>query len=145
MTNHYHSNRPSPLEIKQLAEFDSDLGDAPEAEKRRKRIVYMQDAVRQTRAGASMLKGFGCMMIPFAIIPIFWPVLIFFWFMRKKATGLWGAQLKTALDYWGLCESDLAAPAPAPSARPTPPPPPPAPGPRLRQTGSVVSEGNRRP
>jgi len=43
----HHSYRPSPLEIKQLAEFDASLGDSPESEQRRKRIVYLRDALRQ--------------------------------------------------------------------------------------------------
>jgi hypothetical protein len=30
--HHHHTHRPSPLEIKQLAEFDALLGDIPEDE-----------------------------------------------------------------------------------------------------------------
>ena len=108
--HHYHSHRPSPLDIKQLAEFDASLGDTPEEEKRRKRIVYLRDAVRQMQMGASMLKGFGCFIIPFAIIPIFWPFLIFFWFMRKKALGLMGAQLNNAVEYWGIRQEEILKP-----------------------------------
>ena len=105
--DHYHSQRPSPLEIKQLAEFDAALGETPEDEKRRKRIVYLRDAVRQMQMGASMLKGFGCFVIPFAIIPIFWPFLLFFWFIRKKALGLMGTQLQSALEYWGIQQDEI--------------------------------------
>lgn len=105
--HHYHTHQPSPLEIKQLAEFDASLGDAPEAEKRRKRIVYLNDAVRQIGLGQSILKGFGCVLIPFAIIPLFWPVLFFMWFVRKKALGLMDSQLQSALEYWGIPRDEV--------------------------------------
>jgi len=105
--HHHHDYRPSPLEIKQLAEFDASLGGIPVEEKRRKRVVYLKDAVRQTQAGASVLKGFGCFLIPFAIIPLFWPFLIFFWFMRKKTTGLMNSQLDSALEYWQIRRSEI--------------------------------------
>jgi len=105
--HHYHSRGPSPLEIKQLADFDASLGDASEEEKRRKRVVYLRDAARQMQTGASLLKGFGCFIIPFAIIPIFWPFLFFFGFMRKKALGLMGSQLENALEYWGIRQDEI--------------------------------------
>lgn len=109
--HHYHSQQPSPLEVKQLAEFDASLGDADTGdEKRRKRVVYLRDAVRQMQTGASLLKGFGCLVIPFAIIPIFWPFLFFFWFMRKKALGLMGSQLNNALEYWGIQQEEIINP-----------------------------------
>jgi hypothetical protein len=103
----YHSHRPSLLEIKQLAEFDASLGNETEDEKRRKRIAYLKDAANQAKMGASMLKGFGCFVIPFAIIPVFWPFLIFFWFMRKKALGLMDSQLDLALSYWEIRRDEV--------------------------------------
>lgn len=103
----HHSHRPSPLEIRQLAEFDATLGEAPEEEKRRKRIAYLNDAVRQMQMGKSLLKGFGCVVIPFAIIPLFWPILFFVWYLRKKALGMMNSQLQSALEYWGIREDEI--------------------------------------
>lgn len=108
--HHYHSQQPSLLEIKQLAEFDASLGEASEEEKRRKRVMYLRSAVRQMQLGASLLKGFGCFMIPFAIVPLFWPFLIFFWFVRKKSLGLMGSQLTSALEYWGIRQDEIISP-----------------------------------
>ncbi len=105
--HHYHTHRPSPLEIKQLAEYDAFLGEAPESEKRKKRLLYLRDALRQMQTGASLLKGFGCLIIPFAIIPIFWPFLLFSWFIRRKALGLMGSQLENALEYWGIRQDEI--------------------------------------
>ncbi len=109
---HHHSHRPSPLDIRQLAEFDAALGEAPEAEKRRKRVVYLRDAVRQMQMSASLFKGLGCMFIPFVIIPIFWPMLFVMRFVRRKAYGLMHTQLNSALEYWRIQESELVDPAP---------------------------------
>ena len=100
--HHYHSHRPSPLEITQLAQFDAALGDIPDSDKKRRRIVYLRDAMQQIGVGKSFLKGFGILVIPFTIIPLFWPFLIFFWFVRKKAGTLMDSQLANALDYWGI-------------------------------------------
>ena len=100
--HHYHSDRPSPLEIKQLAEFDAALVDVPDSDKRRRRIVYLRGAMQQIGVGKSFLKGFGVFVIPLVIIPLFWPFLIFFWFIRKKAGTLMDSQIANALDYWGI-------------------------------------------
>ena len=106
-TLHHHSCRPNPLEIKQLAEFDASLGDDSEGEKRRKRIIYLRDAAQQNETAASIFKAFGCLFIPFVIIPLFWPFLIITWFLRKKSTDLMGAHLATALEYWGIQQNEL--------------------------------------
>ena len=103
--NHYHQR--NPLDIKQLAEFDATIAELTQTEQRRRRLIYLRDAAEQARVGKSFLKGFGWLMIPFAIIPIFWPFLIFFWFIRKKAGSMMETQLINALDYWGIDEVEI--------------------------------------
>jgi len=105
--HHHHSHRPSPLEIKQLAEFDATLGEVPDSDKKRRRIIYLRDAMQQINVGKTLFKGFGLILIPFLIIPIFWPFLAFFWFMRKKATSMMNTQLANALDYWNIDKSEI--------------------------------------
>jgi hypothetical protein len=106
--HHYHSHRPSPLEIKQLAEFDASLGDISESDKRKRRIIYLRDAMQQISIGKTIFKGFGLLiLIPFILIPIFWPFLAFFWFMKKKATGLMDTQVTNALEYWNIQRSEV--------------------------------------
>ena len=100
--HHHHSYRPSPLEVKQLAEFDATLGDMPDLDKRQRRVIYLRDAMQQVEMQKSAMKGFGCFVIPLAIIPIFWPFLFFFWMMKKKANNLVNSQLINALDYWNI-------------------------------------------
>ena len=100
--HHHHSYRPSPLEIKQLAEFDATLGDLPDLDKRQRRIIYLRDATQQMGMQKNVFKGFGCLLVPFAIIPIFWPFLIFFWLIKKNANKLVDSQLINALDYWNI-------------------------------------------
>ncbi len=103
--NHYHLR--NPLEIKQLAEFDATIAGLTQTEQRRRRLIYLRDAAQQARMGKSFLKGFGWLLIPFAIIPIFWPFLIFFWFIRKKAGSMIETQLNNALEYWGIDEVEI--------------------------------------
>ena len=105
--NHYHQR--NPLEIQQLAEFDATIANLTQTEQRRRRLIYLRDAAQQARMGKSFLKGFGWLLIPFAIIPIFWPFLIFFWFIRKKAGSMMEKQLINALDYWGIDEVEIDA------------------------------------
>lgn len=106
MDHHYHQ-RKSPLEISELAEFDSQLGDIPDDEKRKKRILYIKDAQGQLNVAKDMMKGMGCIMIPFYIIPLFWPFLIFFKLAKKKSANLIDAQLDRALEYWDLDHHEI--------------------------------------
>jgi len=105
--HHHHSYEPNPLEIKQLAEFDASLGDESEGEKRRKRIIYLRDAARQNQTAASTFKAFGCLFIPFVIIPLFWPFLIIMWVLHKKSINLIGTHLAMALEYWGIQQHEI--------------------------------------
>jgi hypothetical protein len=105
--HHHHSSRPGPLEIKQLAEFDATLGDLPESDKRQRRIIYLRDANQQIGLQKNVFKGFGCLLLPFAIIPLFWPFLIFFWFMKKKTNTLLSNQLNNALAYWKIQDHEI--------------------------------------
>jgi hypothetical protein len=108
-THYFHSYQRNPLDIKQLAEFDATIATLTQTEQRRRRLIYLRDAAQQARMGKSFLKGFGWLMIPFVIIPVFWPFLIFFWFIRKKAGSMVDTQLLNALDYWGIDEIEIDA------------------------------------
>ena len=111
-THHFHSYngyQRNPLDIKQLAEFDEAISQYSQSEQRRRRLIYLRDAAQQMSVGKSMLKGFSWFMIPLAIIPVFWPFFIFFWFMRKKAGSMMNNQLQNALDYWGIHEVEIDA------------------------------------
>jgi len=106
-THHFHGYQRNPLDVKQLAEFDTSIANLTETEQRRRRLIYLRDAAQQARMGKSFLKGFGWFLILFAIIPFFWPFFIFFWFIRKKAGSMMEIQLKNALEYWGIHEVEI--------------------------------------
>ena len=95
------------LEIRELAEFDESISQYNRAEQKSRHLIYLGDAVQKMRTGKSILKGFGWIMIPFAIIPIFWPFFIFVWFARKKAASMTGVQLRNAMKYWGISEWEI--------------------------------------
>ena len=99
----------NPLDKKELAEFDEAISQYSQSEQRRRRLDYLRDAAQEMRSGQSMLKGFGWLLIPFAIIPIFWPFFIFVWFARKKAISMTESQLRNALGYWGIHEVEIDA------------------------------------
>ena len=103
--NHYHQR--NPLDIKQLAEFDATIAQFTQTEQQRRRLIYLRDAAQQVRMGKTILKGFGWLLIPFAIIPIFWPFFIFVWILRKKAGSMMETQLRNALEYWGIHEVEI--------------------------------------
>jgi len=103
--NHYHHR--NSLEIRGLIEFDASIAHLTQSEQRRRRLTYLRDAAQKTKTGQSMLQGFGWLLIPFAIIPIFWPFFIFVWFIRKKAGSAIDTQLKNALEYWGVHEVEI--------------------------------------
>ena len=108
-THHFHGYQRNPLDIKQLAEFDAVVAHLTETEQRRRRLIYLRDAAQQVMMGKSILKGFGWLLIPFAIIPLFWPFFIFVWILRKKAGSMMETQLKNALEYWGIHEVEIDA------------------------------------
>ncbi len=97
----------NPLEIKELAEFDESISQYSRTEQKSKRLIYLGDAVQKMRTGKSILKGFGWVMIPLAIIPIFWPFFIFMWYARKKTASLIEIQLRNAMRYWGISEWEI--------------------------------------
>lgn len=104
---HHHSHEHGQLDIRELANFDASLGDIPESDKRQKRIIYLRNALQQVKVGKKIMKGFGCLLIFFMFIPIFWPFLIFFLVMRKNASGLIDNQINNALDYWKIDKSEI--------------------------------------
>ena len=97
----------NPLEIRELVEFDESISQFSRTEQKSKRLIYLGDAVQKMRTGKSIIKGFGWLMIPFAIIPIFWPFFIFLWYTRKKTASLMEAQLRNAMRYWGISEWEI--------------------------------------
>jgi hypothetical protein len=104
---HSYSYQRNPLDIKQLAEFDATIAQFTQTEQRRRRLIYLRDAAQQVRMGKSILKGFGWLLVPFAIIPIFWPFFVFVWIRRKKAGSMMETQLKNALEYWDIHEVEI--------------------------------------
>ena len=103
--HHYHNHQSNPLDIKQLAEFDASIEHLTQSEQRRRRVTYLRDAAEKIKTGKSFLKGFGWLMIPFAIIPIFWPFFAILWYLRKKTGSMMETRFKNALNYWGIHES----------------------------------------
>lgn len=102
-----HNPRKSPFEISELAEFDQNISNDPPDDQRRKRLAYLSQAMSQMGLGKSIFKVAGCFILPFAIIPLFWPFLLFFYVVRKKALQSIEEQYDDALRYWGIDRYEL--------------------------------------
>ncbi len=104
---HNHYQRKSPFEISELAEFDRDIEADDEETKRRKRIAYLKQAMSQVESGKKMMGSFGCLLVPFMIIPLFWPFLYFMKKSQRNAMNLLDDQVEGALDYWGVSRREI--------------------------------------
>lgn len=105
--HHHHASRPSPLDVGEMARFDDTLDECDDAERKRRRIIYLRDAIQKLRTAKSMGKAFTCVLIPFAIIPVFWPFLIFMYVIMKKQGEAIDQQVLTAMQYWDLTPYDI--------------------------------------
>ena len=107
--HHFGACKRNPLDEKQLEEFDESIAHYSRTEQRRRRLKYLRDVAQQMRSGKSPVKGLGWIMIPLALIPIFWPFFIFAWFIRKKEISMTETRLQEALEYWGIHEVEIDA------------------------------------
>jgi len=107
MTTNDSAVRKSPFEISELAAFDKNIERSPEAEKRHKRIAYLEQSLDQVNYGKSLFKAMGCFFIPFVIIPLFWPILLIMWIMKNRAFRMLDAQIDDALRFWDLTRDDI--------------------------------------
>jgi len=107
MTAGYSDARRSPFELSELAAFDKNIEGCSDEERRRKRMAYIEQNLVQLGYGKSIFKGIGCLMIPMLIVPLFWPVAILMWFMKKKAFEVMDTQISAALRYWDIDRSEL--------------------------------------
>lgn len=115
MHNPHHFNHsrssgpslPSPLEIAELAKFDDMLTNEAEDEKIRKRILYLKDASNKLKMKIESTANFKYFLIPFALIPLFWPFILVFYLSFKKQKEAFDQQTGMALEYWQLELRDL--------------------------------------
>jgi len=107
--HHYYGYHRNPLDVKQLAEFDAAIAQYTKTEQRRRRLDYLREAAEKISKSKGMLNGYGWLLIPFAIVPIFWPFFIILWVFRKKAGSKMETQLQNALEYWSIHEVEIDA------------------------------------
>jgi hypothetical protein len=107
MTTDCTAHHKSPLEISELAMFDKNIEGCSPDEAKAKRLAYLKQAMQQVGIAKSMFKGMGCVMIPMIIIPLFWPFLALFWYMRKKTMAALDSQIITACEYWNIPREEI--------------------------------------
>jgi hypothetical protein len=99
--------RKNPFEISELAEFDNNIKSYTKSEQLDKRKAYLIQAINKIGYEKKLLNSLGCMMIPFLIIPLFWPVLIFMHYTKRKAIKLINEQIESACLYWNIDKKEL--------------------------------------
>ncbi|MGF1573740.1 MAG: hypothetical protein ACFCU1_11810 [Sumerlaeia bacterium] len=107
----FHSSnrrlRINPLEIKQMADFDSSLGNVDFDERKSKRILYFKQALIGQRTLRNIFTAFTIVSLIFAIIPCFWPVLLYFFYLKKTLLKANASITLLALEYWNLHPEDV--------------------------------------
>ena len=85
------------LERPQLDAFDASLRGLPEAERRRRRIVYLQDVAMQMQMSGEMIRNSGCLLL----------LRPFLGGLSRKAGEVMAVKFDEALTYWNLTRADL--------------------------------------
>lgn len=94
-------HRRNPLEIRELAAFDKTIEGLDPEDQQRRRRAYLRQAMMEVGQGKKMLSSMGCMMLPFLLIPIFWPFLIFQRRAARRMEQTLDGYVTSACEYWG--------------------------------------------
>jgi hypothetical protein len=90
------------LEIRELAAFDKTIEDLDPQEQQRRRKAYLRQAMMEIDQGKKMFNSMGCAMLPFLVIPIFWPFLIFQRRTANRMQQMMEGYVTSACEYWGI-------------------------------------------
>ncbi|MCC5847413.1 MAG: hypothetical protein JJU29_04890 [Verrucomicrobia bacterium] len=98
-----HTHMESTVEVPALERpaldaFDDSLGDVTDAERRRRRIAYLQDVALQMQMSGQMLQNMGCMILLRPLLRGF----------SQKAGVAVAEKFDAALNHWHLTREDLA-------------------------------------
>jgi hypothetical protein len=72
----YPTPQADSLSPEKLQLFSAALAGLPREEIRKAKVLYVRNAIAEYKAATESMKAFGCAMVLFALIPIFWPFLI---------------------------------------------------------------------
>jgi hypothetical protein len=80
--------------------FLAGMAGLPKEEIRKAKSLYIRDAISQYKAFDDSQRAFGCVMIFFAIIPFFWPIL----YVARRSVNvqrrLFQERIQNALEVW---------------------------------------------
>jgi Fe2+ transport system protein B len=102
-------NYYNPFEISELANFDKNIENIPKDQQMEKRRQYLDQALKKMKYNKNIIKSFGCFLIPFVIIPLFWPMLIFMYFIKKNYMKNLNDNIESACKYWNININDIMA------------------------------------
>jgi hypothetical protein len=102
-----HEVLPS-LAPDRIQQFALGLAALPRDEVVKAKRLYLRNAIAEYEAELASAGSLGCIMVFFAIIPLFWPFLIMMRRNLKAAKKLARTKIRNAIDVW---RDDLGAEA----------------------------------
>jgi hypothetical protein len=93
-----------------LAQFVASIANVAGDEARKAKLLYLRNALVSYSVYLDDARAFGLLQIAFAIVPVFWPILL-----AQRYSMITGArkqrqQIANALDVWGADLGDDAVP-----------------------------------
>jgi hypothetical protein len=93
------------LSAEKMQLFAAGLANLPPQEVRKAKVLYVRNAIAEYRAARESMKAFGCVQVFFALIPLFWPILILQRRQMRIGFELQREKIRNAIDVW---KEDLA-------------------------------------
>ncbi|MHC4449142.1 MAG: hypothetical protein ACYS0E_03220 [Planctomycetota bacterium] len=84
----------------QMQLFVAGLSGLPPEEVNKAKVLYLRNAVSEYNAAKESARGMPWMLIPFWIIPIFWPMLFIFLRNQRIELSLARERIENAADVW---------------------------------------------
>lgn len=96
-------NRRGPddsLSPEKMQLFLAGLAGMPQDEVRDAKVLYVKNAISEYRAFLTQYRAQGCLLVLFAVIPIFWPFLIVGWITANSQKKLMKERIQNAIEVW---------------------------------------------
>lgn len=94
------SHQNDSLSPEKMQLFLAGLAGLPRDEVRKAKLLYLRNAISEYEAAVEGFKAFGCVMMLFAVIPLFWPLLLLQWRSIHIGKKLLRDRIENAMIVW---------------------------------------------
>ncbi len=95
------SSQVDSLSPQAMQMFVSGLAGLPEAEMNKAKTLYIRNAISEYNAQIASYKAHDFMLMFFALIPLFWPILYAGYRQKKSQLKMYSERIQNAIDVWG--------------------------------------------